>query len=83
MALHGCGSRDPARVLKFSPTTVIENLKKVKSTPQSGARGAIGSMGTESNDGTAVPVGSSQSRTRRKVELRGGKAVATLVVARR
>jgi insertion element IS1 protein InsB len=28
MALNGSGIRDTARVLKISPTTVIENLKK-------------------------------------------------------
>ena len=34
MALNGSGIRDTARVLKISPTTVIEQLKK-KSTAQS------------------------------------------------
>ncbi len=28
MAVNGSGIRDPARVLKISPTTVIEELKK-------------------------------------------------------
>ena len=28
MAMNGSGIRDPARVLKVSPTTVIETLKK-------------------------------------------------------
>jgi len=28
MAVNGSGIRDPARVLKISPTTVIETLKK-------------------------------------------------------
>jgi transposase-like protein len=28
MAINGSGIRDPARVLKISPTTVIETLKK-------------------------------------------------------
>jgi hypothetical protein len=28
MVLNGSGIRDPARVLKISPTTVIEELKK-------------------------------------------------------
>ena len=35
MALNGSGIRDTARVLKISPTTVIETLKK-KSQTQSG-----------------------------------------------
>lgn len=30
MALNGSGIRDKARVLKISPTTVIEELKKIK-----------------------------------------------------
>lgn len=34
MAVNGSGIRDPARVLKISPTTVIEALKK-RATPQS------------------------------------------------
>ena len=33
MALNGSGIRDTARVLKISPTTVIETLKK-RSTPE-------------------------------------------------
>lgn len=35
MALNGSGIRDTARVLKISPTTVIEELKKV-SAPEAG-----------------------------------------------
>ncbi len=35
MAVNGSGIRDTARVLKISPTTVIENLKK-KSSVESG-----------------------------------------------
>ncbi len=35
MAVNGSGIRDTARVLKISPTTVIEELKKV-STPEAG-----------------------------------------------
>lgn len=35
MAVNGSGIRDTARVLKISPTTVIEALKKV-STPKAG-----------------------------------------------
>ncbi|MBD3886830.1 IS1 family transposase [Phormidium tenue FACHB-886] len=34
MALNGSGIRDTARVLRTSPTTVIEELKK-RSTPES------------------------------------------------
>ena len=34
MTLNGSGIRDTARVLKISPTTVIETLKK-RSTPES------------------------------------------------
>ncbi|MBM0744691.1 hypothetical protein JOY44_24315 [Phormidium sp. CLA17] len=34
MAVNGSGIRDTARVLKISPTTVIEELKK-RSTSQS------------------------------------------------
>ena len=36
MALDGSGLRDTARVLKISPTTVIEELKK-RSSPPSGS----------------------------------------------
>lgn len=32
MAVNGSGIRDPARVLGISPTTVIEELKKISST---------------------------------------------------
>jgi transposase-like protein len=35
MALNGSGIRDTARVLSISPTTVIEELKKI-SSPQAG-----------------------------------------------
>jgi transposase-like protein len=35
MAVNGSGIRDTARVLKISPTTVIEELKKV-SAPEAG-----------------------------------------------
>ncbi len=34
MALNGSGIRDTARVLKISPTTVINELKKRVSTPE-------------------------------------------------
>jgi transposase-like protein len=33
MAVNGSGIRDPARVLKISPTTVIETLKKSPLSP--------------------------------------------------
>ena len=33
MALNGSGIRDTARVLRISPTTVIETLKKRSSSP--------------------------------------------------
>lgn len=41
MTLNGSGIRDPARVLKISPTTVIETLKK-RSTPEVRQRGQTG-----------------------------------------
>ncbi len=41
MTLNGSGIRDTARVLKISPTTVIEALKK-RSTPKVRQRGKTG-----------------------------------------
>jgi transposase-like protein len=41
MTLNGSGIRDTARVLKISPTTVIETLKK-RSTPEVSQRGKTG-----------------------------------------
>jgi transposase-like protein len=35
MAVNGSGIRDTARVLKISPTTVIETLKKSPASPSS------------------------------------------------
>ncbi len=41
MAVNGSGIRDTARVLKISPTTVIEELKKIPS-PRAGERSIAG-----------------------------------------
>lgn len=77
--MNGNGIRDTARVLKISPTTVIEALKKSASSD------AAGQPTATSADTVIAHLGnrrSHRSRDGRDVELRSIEAAATLAVAR-
>lgn len=60
MAVNGSGIRDTARVLKISPTTVIEDLKKRSASGKRQSRSLEG-IGTETNPCEIVPVGRPRS----------------------
>ena len=62
MAVNGSGIRDTARVLKISPTTVIEELKKT-SPPPICKQKAISSTEPPRGQGAAVAGKRSRSRT--------------------
>lgn len=63
MALNGSGIRDTARVLKISPTTVIEELKK-RSTSASSQSSTARSGTTEPDDCESVSVARGGSASR-------------------
>lgn len=60
MAVNGSGIRDTARVLKISPTTVIEELKK-RSAPAIDESSPLSADRTDSNHRAVVSMASGRS----------------------
>ena len=59
MAMNSSGIRDTARVLRISPTTVIETIKK-KSSFESHQSESLGAASAQPNDCDALSVGASR-----------------------
>lgn len=63
MAMNGSGIRDTARVLRISPTTVIEELKK-RSAPAIDSSSPLSADRTDSNHRSSMSMASRRSPSR-------------------